>query len=82
MYTLISLGVLTAFSAAIYLGRKRIGLFWSSTLFLTATILFLQYGIKPGAPAALPTSKRAPAAVRASKKVFFGEFPCRMIQVE
>ena len=53
MHTLISLGVLTAVSAGIYLWRKRMGLFWSSASFLTATIFFLQYGIAPAAPAAL-----------------------------
>jgi mono/diheme cytochrome c family protein len=53
MHTLISLGILAAASAALYLGRKRLGLFWSCTSFLVATILFMQHGISPGAPAAL-----------------------------
>ena len=53
MHTLISLGVLTAVSALIFLWRKRMGLFLSSAGFLTATIFFLQYGIAPAAPAAL-----------------------------
>ena len=34
------------------------------------------------APAALPTSKRAPEAVRASQKVFFGAFPARINRIE
>lgn len=53
MHTLISLGILTVVSAALYLWRKRLGLFWSSSSFLIATILFLQHGIEPATPAAL-----------------------------
>jgi mono/diheme cytochrome c family protein len=53
LHLLISMGILAAVSFVLYRFRHRFGLFWSSTLFLFATILFLQHGFQPGAPAAL-----------------------------
>jgi mono/diheme cytochrome c family protein len=53
LHLLISLCILTAISVVLYRFRQRIGLFWSSSLFLVSTILFLQHGFNPGVPAAL-----------------------------
>ncbi len=53
MHTLIATGILTAVSAAIFLARKRLGLFWSGTIFLVVTILYLQYGILPPSPSSI-----------------------------
>ncbi len=53
MHNLIALGILTAVSAVLFLWRKRLGLFWSSTGFMLATVLYLQHGIFPAAPSAL-----------------------------
>jgi len=38
---------------AIFVMRKKIGLFWSGTAFFVLTVLYLQHGIYPPAPAAL-----------------------------
>ena len=37
----------------IFLARKKAGLFWSGTAFFVVTVLYLQHGIDPPAPAAL-----------------------------
>jgi mono/diheme cytochrome c family protein len=38
---------------AIFLSRKKVGLFWSGAAFFVVTVLYLQHGIVPPAPAAL-----------------------------
>lgn len=50
MHMLIATGILTAACAALFIARKRLGLFWSGSLFLVATVLYLQNGITPPAP--------------------------------
>jgi len=52
---LISTILFTAACAAVFLTRKKIGLFWSGAAFFVVTILFLKHGIDPPAPAALVT---------------------------
>ena len=52
---LISIILFSAACAAVFLTRKKMGLFWSGTTFFVITVLFLQHGIQPPAPAALIT---------------------------
>ena len=52
---LISTILFTAACAAVFLTRKKVGLFWSGAIFFVITVIFLQHGIEPPAPAALVT---------------------------
>ena len=50
---LISTILFTIACAGIFIMRSKLGLFWAGVTFFVTTILYLQYGITPPAPAAL-----------------------------
>lgn len=60
---LLALGLFAALSIALFVARRRLGLFWSALGFYVATVLFVAFGFDPAAPASVVKLYAGTAAI-------------------